>query len=189
VNQSSLRHAFEVAEQQPKVVRVIVGIMLMAAFVLIALSLVTQYAGSWGVPYFSFTSERGSPCKNKLTGFTCSPLTLADLEFYGDVDLPDDSVMISGRYTATHDYQLDAAVDVPARSANAALAALKDAYGDCVPGHPSPLSTTGLRQVCVVSNDDAIVDRTSEPSSRLYVVGTGVRKDGSRPIVLTIKSR
>jgi hypothetical protein len=171
------------------VVRVIVGMLLMAAFVLAALSLVTQYAGGWGVPYFSFTSERGSPCKNQLTGFTCSPLTLADLEFYGDVDLPDDSMMISGRYTATHDYQLDAAVDVPARSAKAALAALKEAYGDCVPGHPSPLNPKGLRQVCVVSNDDAIVDRTSEPSSRLYVVGTGVRKDGSRPIILTVKSR
>jgi hypothetical protein len=180
----------EVAEErQPKVVRVIAGMMLMAAFVLVALSLVTQYAGSWGVPYFSFTSERGSPCKNNLTGFTCSPLTLADLEFYGDVDLPDDSTMISGAYTATHDYQLDATVDVSPRSANAALAGLKEAYGDCVPGHPSPLNSAGLRQVCVMSNDDAIVDRTSEPSSRLYVVGTGLRKDGSRPIVLTVKSR
>src|SRR5215207_2796283 len=94
------------AERQPKAIRVIEGTLLMAAFVLIALAIVTQYAGGWGVPYFSFTSERGSPCRNNLSGYTCTPLTLADLEFYGDVDLPDDSRMLSGTYTATHDYQL-----------------------------------------------------------------------------------
>ena len=35
---------------------------------------------------------------------------------------------------------------------------------------------------------DAITE-SGEPASRLYVVGTGVRKDGSRPIFLTIRSR
>jgi hypothetical protein len=178
-----------VAERPPKVLRVVAGTLLMAAFVLVAFAVITQYAGSWGVPYFSFTSERGSPCKNKLTGFSCSPLTLADLEFYGDVDLPDDSKVISGTYAATHDYELDARVEVPARSAKAALAALKEAYGECVPDRPSPLDIKGLRQVCVITNDDAIATRSGEPSSRLYVVGTGLRKDGTRPIALTMKSR
>ena len=176
------------AERQPKAARVIEGTLLMAAFVLIAMAIVAQYAGGWGVPYFSFTSERGSPCRNNLTGYTCSPLTLPDLEFYGDVDLPDDSRMISGTYTATHDYQLDATVEVPPRSASAALDGLKEAYGDCQKDHPSPLDTEGLRSVCVLANDD-LRTRTAELSSRLYIVGTGLRKDGSRPIVLTMRSR
>ena len=176
------------AERQPKAIRVIEGTLLMAAFVLIALAIVTQYAGGWGVPYFSFTSERGSPCRNNLSGFTCTPLTLADLEFYGDVDLPDDSRMLSGTYTATHDYRLTATLDVPPASAKSALDGLKEAYGDCQKGHRTPLDTKGLRSVCVLANDDT-QGTAAEPSSRLYLVGTGLRKDGSRPIVLTMRSR
>jgi hypothetical protein len=42
--------------------------------------------------------------------------------------------------------------------------------------------------VCVLANDDTH-GTTVEPSSRLYLVGTGLRKDGSMPIVLTMRSR
>lgn len=160
----------------------------MAAFVIIAFAIVAQYAGGWGVPYFRFTSDRGSPCRNNLTGYTCSPLTLTDLEFYADIDLPDDSKIISGSYVATHDYQLDAQVEVPPRSAKQSLAALKDAYGECRPNHPSTLDTTGLRQICVLANDDTQT-RGGDLSSRLYAIGTGVRPDGTRLIALTMKSR
>ena len=72
-------YADPVAERQNKAMRISIGLMLMAGFVLILFGLVTRYAGSWGVPYFSFTSERGSPCTNKLTGYICDPLTLADV--------------------------------------------------------------------------------------------------------------
>ncbi len=48
--------------------------------------MVTRYAGGWGVPYFSFTSERGSRCTNDFAGYTCDPVTLADVEFFGDVE-------------------------------------------------------------------------------------------------------
>ena len=177
-----------VAERQPKAIRIIGGTMAMAAFVIIALAIVAQYAGGWGVPYFRFTSDRGSPCRNNLTGYTCSPLTLADLEFYADIDLPDDSKIISGSYVATHDYQLDAQVEVPMGSAKQALAALKDAYGDCRPNHPSTLDTTGLRGVCVLANDDTLT-KGGDLSSRLYAIGTGLRADGTRLIALTMKSR
>jgi hypothetical protein len=162
--------------------------MLMAAFVIIVFAILAQFAGGWGVPYFSFTSDRGSPCRNNLTGYTCSPLTLADLNFYADVDLPADSKIISGSYVATHDYQLDAQVEVPRRSATQALAALKDAYGACHPNHPSTLDTRGVRQLCVLANDDTLA-RGGELSSRLYAIGTGVRADGTRLIALTMKSR
>ena len=39
-----------------------------------------------------------------------------------------------------------------------------------------------------MANLDAFTE-AGEPASRLYVVGTGVRKDGNRPIALSIKSR
>jgi hypothetical protein len=105
------------------------------------------------------------------------------------VDLPDDSKMISGTYKATHDYQLDATIHVPKASAKDALAGLKEAYGQCQPGHPSPLNPKSFREICVIANDDTKAADSSELSSRLYVIGTGLNKDGSRRIVLTMKSR
>lgn len=177
------------AERRNKAIRVSVGILLMAAFVLILFGILTRYAGVWGVPYFSFTSERGSPCVNKLTGYVCEPLTLADLQFYGDVTLPPDTRVIRGTYTATHDYVLQARVEVSKPSAAAAMAALAEEFGRCVPGHPAPMGTTQLTSICVLANDDAVT-RQGEPPSRLYVIGTGIRADdGVRVIDLTIRSR
>ena len=161
---------------------------MMAGFVLIVLAILTHYAGAWGVPYFTFTSERGSTCTNDFTGYTCSPLTLAEVEFYADLDLPDDTKVISGSYRSTHDYQLEAVLEVPAASAAAALKSLMTAFGRCMPDQPSSLNTTGLTQVCVMANVSTFTE-AGEPASRLYVVGTGLRKDGNRPVALSIKSR
>jgi hypothetical protein len=161
---------------------------MMAGFVLIVLAILTHYAGAWGVPYFTFTSERGSTCTNDFTGYTCSPLTLAEVEFYADLDLPDDTKVVSGSYRSTHDYHLEAVLEVPAASAAAALKSLMTAFGRCRPDQPSPLNTTGLTTVCVMANQDTFTEG-GEPASRLYVVGTGLRKNGNRPIALSIKSR
>lgn len=168
--------------------RITAGVVLMVGLIVIVFALVLQYAGGWGVPYLSFTSDRGSACRNNLTGYTCQPLTLADVEFYSDVDLPADTVVVSGVYHATHDYSLDARMRVPPRSAGPALAALQEAFGPCQPGHSSPLDSRGLTGLCVLANDD-VVTGAAEVESRLYIVGTGVRRDGSRDIVLAIKSR
>ncbi len=168
--------------------RVITGIMLMTAFVMIAWALILRYAGGWGLPYFSFQTDRGSSCKNDLTGYTCTKLTLADLEFYGDVDLPDNTKIVSGRYRSTHDYQLDAVLQVPKVSSAAALRALHTGFGACHAGRPSPLNVTGLTSVCVLTNDDTVTE-DGETSSRLYAVGTGVRRDGVRLISMSVKSR
>jgi hypothetical protein len=149
---------------------------------------VTRYAGGWGVPYFSFTSERGSSCTNDLTGYTCTRLTLGDIEFFGDVDLPDDTSIVSGTYRSTHDYRLDAVVEVPHPHAAAALRSLQESYGKCQPGHPSPLNPTGLTKICVLANDNAYT-ASGEPDSRLFTIGTGLRKNGSRVIAMVIKSR
>jgi hypothetical protein len=172
----------------PKAMRVIIGVLLMTAFVLVISSLVVRKAGAWGVPYFSYNTERGSSCKNALTSVTCTPVTLADVEFYGEVDLPPNTRVTSARYHATHDYELNAQLVAPRSTAAAAQAALTESFGACKPDHPAPMPTAGLTALCVMANDDAV---TSEDQSegRLYAVGTGLRKDGSRLIVMAIKSR
>ena len=40
-------------------------------------------------------------------------MTLADVEYFGDIDLPDDSSVVAGTYRSTHDYQMEAVVEVP----------------------------------------------------------------------------
>jgi hypothetical protein len=177
-----------VADGIPKWARIITGIMLMTAFVMISLAIITRYAGGWGVPYFSFQTERGSSCTNNLTGYTCHPVTLPDVTFYGDVELPKDTRVVSATYHSTHDYQLNASLLVPRASAPAALAGLHESFGGCQPEHLAPMSTRGLTAVCVMANDDAVTN-DAETSSRLFTVGTGLRSDGSRTIVLSVKSR
>jgi hypothetical protein len=164
------------------------GVALMLGSVAVTLAILTQYAGAWGVPYFSFTTDRGSTCKNDLTGYTCSPMTLADVEYFGDVDLPDDSSVVAGTYRSTHDYQMEAVIDVPGGSAAQALTSLREAFGTCISELPSPVSTEDVQDTCVMANDD-IYSESDEPSSRLYLIGTGVRTDGTRVIAMVIKSR
>jgi len=168
--------------------RIVIGILLMTAFVMVSWALITRYAGGWGVPYFSFTTERGSPCTNNLTGYTCRPMTLPDVEFYADVDLPNNTRVLDATYRSTHDYRIEARLQVPAASGAAALRGLQDSFGACQPGHLAPMSTAGLSAVCVMANDDAVTG-DAETSSRLYTVGTGIRKDGVRVIVMSVKSR
>jgi hypothetical protein len=160
----------------------------MLGSVAVALAILTQYAGSWGVPYFSFTTDRGSTCKNDLAGYTCSTMTLAEVEYIANVDLPDDSSVVAGTYRSTHDYQMEAVVEAPATSAAQALSSLNQAFGECIVELPSPMSTEDIQDNCVMANADA-VDESAEPSSRLYIIGTGLRTDGTRVIGMVIRSR
>jgi hypothetical protein len=178
-----------VANGLPKAMRVITGLMLMTAFVLIAWAVITRYAGGWGVPYFSFQTDRGSSCRNNLTGYTCTKLTLADVEFYGDVELPAASRVLDGTYHATHDYQLQARLVVPKVDAAAAMRGLTESFGRCQPSHPAPMPTAGLINICVLANDDEAITSDGELSGRLFSVGTGLRKDGIRTIFLSVRSR
>jgi len=115
-------------------------------------------------------------------------MTLADVEYIGNVDLPDDSSVVASTYRSTHDYQMEAIIEVPSVSADQALASLNQAYGDCIKELPSPVSTKGMHQNCVMANADAL-EESDEPSSRMYMIGTGVRKDGTRVIGMVLKSR
>jgi hypothetical protein len=181
-------HPLLVGRRRQKAVRVLAGIAMMAGFVLITFAILARFAGPWGVPYFGFTSDRGSSCTNNFTGYVCSPTTLAEVEFYADLDLPDDTRVLEGTYESTHDYRLEALLEVPPASSAAALKSLNEAFGPCVPSQPSPLDTKGLKQVCTMATVDAF-NASGEPASRLYVVGTGVREDGTRPVSMTIRSR
>ena len=181
-------HPKPVAERQPKAIRVMAGTMLMVAVFLIGASVVLRYAGDWGVPFFGFTSARGSQCENTLTGYVCEPLTLADVEYYADVDLPNNTRVLTGSYRATHDYQLTATLRVPKTHVAPAAAAVVDTFGPCRTDRPAPVGLTGVSGLCVHANDDAITG-AGEPASRLWVVGTGLAKDGTRTIAITLRSR
>jgi hypothetical protein len=176
------------ATQRSKAWRVLGGISAMLAFVAVVLALLVRNAGEWGVPYFSFTSAHGSPCTNGIVGYTCEPLTLADVEFFGEIDLPEDTTVLAGSYHATHDYQLAAQLSVPAASAGSALKQLRATFGPCRTDVSTPLSTPGLAKTCAMASDDG-ADASGQLASRLYTVGTGVRKDGTRLVGLSIRSR
>lgn len=160
----------------------------MVLFVATSFFVVARQAGAWGVPYFSFTSAHGSRCTNDFVGYTCTPLTLADVEFFGDVDLPANTAVVASRYHATHDFQLEAQLEVPAAAAAKAAKQLTDAYGPCRRDARSPLPTAGLRQVCVIASGDG-TDVSGALPSRVVNLGTGIRKDGVRVVGLAISSR
>ncbi len=174
--------------RRSKVLRVLGGVALMLAFVVVALALLVRQAGGWGVPYFTFTSEHGSPCRNNLTGFTCDPLTLADVEFFGDLDLPEDTVVLAGRYHATHDYEMTARLRVPKASAKKADRLLRETFGPCREGVSTPLPTRGLSRICTMASENG-ADENGELASRLFTVGSGVDRQGNRVVGLVIRSR
>jgi hypothetical protein len=171
-----------------KALSIVSGTLLMVGFVAAAFAVLTSYAGGWGVPYFGFTTPGGTRCTNTFTGYDCSSPTLADVEDWGDIELPDNTSVVSGTYHSTHDYALAAVVEVPASTQQVALQRLNQAFGGCVPQHPAPATMAGLTRVCILANDDSVVS-SGEPTSRIYTVGTGLRRDGSRVIDFAIRSR
>ncbi|SDS29403.1 hypothetical protein SAMN04488543_1453 [Friedmanniella luteola] len=171
-----------------KAVRVLGGTALMLAFVAVVLALLVRQAGEWGVPYFSFTSAHGSPCRNDLTGITCEPLNLADVEFFADLDLPADTVVLAGSYRATHDYEMSAQLRVPKASAKKAYSTLRESFGPCREDVATPLSTRGVRSLCAMASENG-ADESGELPSRLFSVGTGVDAEGDRLVGLSIRSR
>ncbi len=171
-----------------KALRIAIFCVTLVLCVILALLILARFAGGWGIPYFSTTTDRGSRCVNTFSGFECPSLTLADVEYFGDVDLPDDTRVIRSRYVSTHDYSLQAALEVPAAGSADALAALKETYGRCVRNHPSPLDEPDLTSLCILANDQETT-REGTPDSRVYVVGTALRADKTRVINLSVRSR
>jgi hypothetical protein len=156
--------------------------------VIVALLILARFAGGWGVPYFSTTTDRGSRCVNTFTGFECSSVTLADIGYFGDVELPPDTRVVSSHYRSTHDYQLEAVLEIPPTSAAAGLKALRESYGSCDKDHPSPLSEPRLQSLCILANDQDTTE-SGTPDSRVYVVATALRPDKTRVVNLSVRSR
>lgn len=159
----------------------------MALFSTLGILFVVSRAGEWGIPYFSFTTENDSECRNNLAGYSCDTLTLGDLEFYTSLDLPDSTRVLAASYSETHDYQISAHIEVPEDAVESVTATLTEAYGKCIKGHYSPLDLSELKSACVRSND--MVTTSGEASGELFVVASGIREDGTLEARLEIKSR
>lgn len=160
----------------------------MTLVVLVAAAIAWSRAGRWGVPYFSFTNEFGSHCKNGLAGYTCTPITLDQIADVAKVRFPSDSTIVSGEYRRTHDFFLNTRVEIPKAQAKKAMSTMAKAYGKCLPNHATTLPTEGLKDVCVMSNADGAVT-AGVPEDRIYTVGTGVRADGVRVVQIDLRSR
>lgn len=152
--------------------------------------ILSRYAGGWGVPYFSFTTDRGSLCTNDFTGYHCDNVSKADVVWWGDLTLPDSAAVESARYKSTHDFTLDAVVRVPKADAAHTYASLRKTFGDCIADHPTRLDTDGLGGVCVMANDASDSTGDSTPlADTLYEITTGVEKDGTLVIGIHEESR
>lgn len=171
-----------------KAVNIVLFCVTLVLAVIVALLILGRFAGGWGIPYFSTTTDRGSRCVNTFTGFECPALTAADIGYFGDVELPPDTRVVSSHYKSTHDYQLEAVLELPPDSATAGLEALEESFGKCVKNHPSPLTEPRLKSLCILANDQDTTE-TGIPDSRVYVVATAVRADKTRVVNLSVRSR
>jgi hypothetical protein len=171
-----------------KAVNIALFCITLVLAVIVALLILARFAGGWGVPYFSTTTDRGSRCVNTFTGFDCPSLTAADIGYFGDVELPPGTQVVSSHYHSTHDYQLEAVLEIPPASASDGLKALEDSYGKCVKNHPSPLTEPGLKSLCILANDQDTTE-TGVPDSRVFVVATALRADKTRVVNLSVRSR
>ncbi len=179
------------AQRRHRAVRILIGITVMIILAALPFLILSRYAGAWGVPYFSFTTDRGSVCTNDLIGYHCDNLTLADVRWWGDLDLPDDTRVVSSHYRTRHNFSFDAVLEVPKPQAGHTEELLRKTFGHCVADHPSSLDPTGLKQVCVMANDATAELHPDAPmAGTLYDIGAGIRKsDGTLVIAAHEESR
>ncbi len=185
---SSLSLAPRRRSKLQKAVNIALFCITLVLAVIVALLILARFAGGWGIPYFSMTTDRGSRCVNTWTGFDCPSVTAADVGYFGGVDLPAGTQVVSSHYHSTHDYQLEAVLEIPPTSAKDGLAALEDSFGRCVKNHPSPLTEPGLKTLCILANDQDTTE-SGVPDSRVFVVATAVRADSTRVVNLSVRSR
>ncbi|MBO0812517.1 MAG: hypothetical protein J2P23_10790 [Microlunatus sp.] len=170
--------------------RILIGIGIMIVVAATPFLILSRYAGGWGVPYFTFTTSRGSTCTNDFTGYHCDDLTLADVEWWGDVDFPAHTVVVSSHYKSTNEFTLDAELEIPAAAEKSTAAKLTKIFGGCVQDHPTTLNTDGLTKMCVRANDASDPMLADKPmSNTLYVVTTAYRHGGGMVVGLHEASR
>lgn len=171
-----------------KAARVLIGTALMLLVVLVALGILMLNAGRWGVPYFSFTTDRGSRCTNTWTGYHCENITVADYNRWSDFALPDGTMLMKSSYTKdNNDFTIEAQLRTDAAHAEAVGLALVARYGACHSDGVRPIELVGYDQICLINSDHQRGTQTSS-LSRKWVIATGVAKDGSRLTVLSFGS-
>ena len=172
-----------------RALRILIGLVGMAVIVACLCGIILLFGGRWGLPYFSFTSDNGSPCVNTWGGYSCSSLTTDDFELYSQFELPPGTTIRSASYAATSNYSLDAVLVTDKAHAAQALKALTTKYGTCRTGQQVPSQLSGATKECRMSTDDEPVATDKAPPAILYTVATGLAKDGSRITVVHIQSR
>lgn len=141
-----------------RALRVLAGIVVMAAVVTLVGHQLWIRAAGWGVPYASFTDEHGSSCVNTWSGHRCEPVTAAAVAARAEIDLPSGVVVSSGSEVQSRKWSLDAVLVVPQRSVKAYRAVAASRFGDCSELRGSELS--------------------GEIETGCVRVGTGAREDG-----------
>ncbi|QGN33108.1 hypothetical protein [Microlunatus sp. Gsoil 973] len=170
--------------------RILIGIVIMIIVAAIPFVILSRYAGGWGVPYFSFVTDRGTTCVNDFTGYHCGNLTRADIEWWGDIKLPVGTKLISSHYKSTHDFTLDALVEIPVAKQKPTLRSLEKSFGKCVADHPTVMDTTGLKRICVRANDASEDSDSSRPlADTLYEVTSAYRRNGALLVNIHEESR
>lgn len=178
------------ARPKRKARTVLIGIAVMLIILAIPVLVLSRYAGEWGVPYFSFTTERGSTCTNDFVGHHCDDVTVEDLRWWGELPLPDSTTVLSSHYKATHDFTLDAVAEVAKEDRRSTARALRKRFGNCRPDQPTPLDTTGLKSVCVMANDASDSTSSTAPmANTLYVITYGVQPDRTLLVGIHQESR
>ena len=177
-------------EKRHRAGRILIGIGIMIILAAAPFVILSRYAGGWGVPYFSFVTERGSTCTNDFTGYHCDDLTQADIEWWGDISLPAGTKLISSSYKSTNEFTLDAVVEIQVAKQRSTLVSLQKSFGRCIPDHPTQLDTTGLRSLCVRANDASDTTQSSHPlADTLYEITTGYRKNRAMVVSIHEQSR
>lgn len=171
--------------------KVITGITGIAVVVLFLWLILSGLAGRWGVPGFAFTNDYGSDCKNNLTGYTCSPMTLADIEQATGFDLPEDAEVQSSLLTMPND-EVQAQILLTAQQAEeiAVHDRLQQNYGDCSPLAASPLnSIPGLTDLCVRTNMGVTVTEAEQATTKLWRVSVANTPEGNVLVDFDIRNR
>lgn len=177
-------------EKRHRAGRILIGIGIMIIVAATPFVVLSKFAGGWGVPYFTFVTDRGTTCTNDFTGYHCDNLTRADIIWWSDAQLPQGTRLIRSHYKSTNDFSLDALVQVPAAESKQTLAALGKTFGPCRPDHPTQLTTPGLTHLCVRANDATEEIESSKPlSDVLYEVSSGYRKSGDLLVAINEQSR
>lgn len=166
-----------------------IGVAVMVGLLVTATIVLGSNAGRWGVPMFGFTNDYGSHCRNDWLGHHCHELTLADVERHVRVNLPAETLLVSGTWRQTHDYELTTRLVFPQAVAREGWERLTEEYGQCRQGLASPLDTEpGLSGLCVMTNEGGS-GPGGDPSPEIWRIATATQPDGDTIVALRVRSR